>query len=70
MLTSYDKPTEAAAEAIAVEAARLQRLALEHDLPFLAYLLEMVVLEAWREACGDAEASPIGPVSLASVRSG
>jgi hypothetical protein len=49
-----DEAAKQAAEAIAVEASRLQRLALEHDLHFLAYLLEMALLEAWREACGEA----------------
>ena len=50
---SDQKPANDAAEAIAVEASRLQRLALEHRHHFLAYLLEMVVLEAWREASGE-----------------
>lgn len=36
-----------------MEASRLQRLALEHDFHFLAYLLEMALLEAWREASGE-----------------
>jgi len=48
-----DKPGKDVAEAIAVEASRLQRLALEHKHHFLAYLLEMVLLEAWREASGE-----------------
>jgi hypothetical protein len=42
-----------AAEQITIEASRLQSLALAHDHPFLAYLIEMVVLEAWREASGE-----------------
>ncbi|HEX2255490.1 MAG TPA: hypothetical protein VHG92_02100 [Afifellaceae bacterium] len=47
-------PSKDAAQAIAVEASRLQRLALEHKYHFLAYLLEMALLEAWREASGEA----------------
>ena len=39
-----------AAEGIAVEASRLARLANAHEFPLLAYLIDMVVLEAWREA--------------------
>jgi hypothetical protein len=54
-----------AAEAIAVETSRLQRLALEHDLHFLAYLLEMALLEAWREACS--EAPPDGQRAMANL---
>lgn len=50
-----------AAEAIAVEASRLQRLALKHQYQFLAYLLEMVLLEAWREASGETEAAADAP---------
>ncbi|MDQ0327250.1 hypothetical protein J2R99_003119 [Rhodopseudomonas julia] len=38
------------AENIAVEASHWRRRADEANLPFLAYLIEMVVLEAWREA--------------------
>jgi hypothetical protein len=40
----------AAAEHIAVEASRLARMANAHGLSMLAYLIEMAVLEAWREA--------------------
>jgi hypothetical protein len=40
----------AAAEYIAVESSRLSRMADANKFPFLAYLLDMVVLEAWREA--------------------
>jgi hypothetical protein len=58
------------AEAIALEASRLQRLALEHKYHFLAYLLEMVLLEAWREASGESsetlERVDIDPFSLKS----
>lgn len=39
-----------AAEHIAVEAGRLGRIASANSLPLLAYLIDMVVLEAWREA--------------------
>ena len=38
------------AEQIAVEASRLSRMATANNLPMLAYLIEMAVLEAWREA--------------------
>ena len=40
----------AAAEHIAVEASRLAKLASRNDFPLLAYLIDMAVLEAWREA--------------------
>ena len=40
----------AAAEYIAVEASRLARIANANEFPLLAYLIDMVVLEAWREA--------------------
>ena len=39
-----------AAEQIAVEGSRLARLAISNDFPLLAYLIDMAVLEAWREA--------------------
>jgi hypothetical protein len=39
-----------AAEYIAIEASRLARLANANEFPLLAYLIDMVVLEAWREA--------------------
>lgn len=38
------------AEYIAVEASRLARLANANKLDLLAYLIDVVVLEAWREA--------------------
>jgi hypothetical protein len=41
---------EVAAEYIAVEASRLARMARANDFPLLAYLLDIAVLEAWREA--------------------
>ncbi len=39
-----------AAEHIAVEASRLARIAKHNEFQLLAYLIDMVVLEAWREA--------------------
>lgn len=39
-----------AAEHIALEASRLTRIANANDFGLLAYLIDMVVLEAWREA--------------------
>ncbi len=39
-----------AAEHIAVEASRLARMAKHNEFQLLAYLIDMVVLEAWREA--------------------
>jgi hypothetical protein len=44
------EPKAAAAEYIALEASRLARIAGERDLKLLHYLIDMVVLEAWREA--------------------
>jgi hypothetical protein len=41
---------ESAAEYIALEASRLARIANAKEFPLLAYLIDMVVLEAWREA--------------------
>lgn len=40
----------AAAEYIAVQSSRLARMAGSNDFPLLAYLIDMAVLEAWREA--------------------
>jgi hypothetical protein len=48
--SASDKPSTAAAEYIAVSASRLARAASANDFPLLAYLLDMAVLEAWREA--------------------
>ena len=48
----------AAAEHIAVESSRLVRLANEHGFGLLAHLIDMVVLEAWREATESESASP------------
>ncbi|WP_224405486.1 hypothetical protein [Afifella sp. IM 167] len=38
----------------------MRRLADEAELPFLSYLIEMVVLEAWSEATGENAASQTG----------
>ncbi len=43
---------KAAAEYIAIQASRLARMASANDFPLLAYLIDMAVLEAWREANG------------------
>ena len=40
----------AAAEHIAIEASGLARVANANQFGLLAYLIDMVVLEAWREA--------------------
>ena len=46
-----DLPSKvAAAEYLAIEASRLARMASANDFPLLAYLIDMAVLEAWREA--------------------
>jgi hypothetical protein len=50
---------EAAAEYIALEASRLARIANSRQFPLLSYLIDMVVLEAWREA-NDAESTGAG----------
>ena len=47
------------AENIAVEASRLARLAGAHDFALLPYLIDMVLLEAWREASGTAGADGV-----------
>lgn len=47
----------ATAEHIALEASRLARLAKLNDFSLLAYLIDMAVLEAWREA-SEAGAAP------------
>jgi hypothetical protein len=39
-----------AAEYIALEMSRLARMASANDFPLLPYLIDMAVLEAWREA--------------------
>jgi hypothetical protein len=41
---------QGAAEYIAIEAGRLARMANANGLTLLAYLIDMAVLEAWREA--------------------
>lgn len=48
------------AEHIALESSRLVRLANEQRFPFLAHLIDMVVLEAWREA-SEAAGTSRGP---------
>lgn len=48
------------AERIAIEASRLGRLAKVNEFPLLAYLLDMAVLEAWREA-GECPSGPAAP---------
>jgi hypothetical protein len=45
-----DRRKSATAEYIAVEASRLARMANANDFALLAYLIDMAVLEAWREA--------------------
>ena len=54
-----------AAEYIAVEASRLARLANTEGFALLAYLVDMAVLEAWREATEPEPqpepSSPLGP---------
>ncbi len=48
----------AMAEYIAVEMSRLARLADANRFGLLAYLIDMAVLEAWREANGDETGAP------------
>ena len=48
-ISTFDERV-AAAEHIAVEASRLARMAKDKNFELLAYLIEMAVLEAWREA--------------------
>jgi hypothetical protein len=43
---------KAAAEHIAVQASPLVRMANANNFPLLAYLMDLAVLEAWREASG------------------
>jgi len=52
------------AEQIAIEASRLARIANANEFPMLAYLIEMVVLEAWREASGPDEFDQAEPPVL------
>jgi hypothetical protein len=47
---SAEQTKAEAAEYIAVEATRLIRIANQHELGLLAHLMDMAVLEAWREA--------------------
>ena len=48
--TPADPTRASVAESIAVEASRLARMAKLNDFQLLAYLIDMAVLEAWREA--------------------
>jgi hypothetical protein len=53
----------AATELIALDAGRSARMAAAHGMAMLAYILDMAVLEAWREATegdGSADASAAG----------
>lgn len=45
------------AEHIAIEAGRLARMAKVNEFSLLAYLIDMAVLEAWREA-GESREEP------------
>ena len=65
-----DAQAEQTAAEIATEASRLQRLALKHEFQFLGYLLEMVILEAWREASGESTPREDAKREQALVRSG
>lgn len=47
----------AAAEYIAIEMSRLARVASANQFGLLAYLIDMAVLEAWREANEEREQS-------------
>ena len=49
-LPTPDPAKIAAAEYIAVEMSRLARMASANEFPLLPYLIDMAVLEAWREA--------------------
>jgi hypothetical protein len=63
-MTAQEVPAEssktAAAEYIAIEMSRLARMASAHDLRLLAYLIDVAVLEAWREASGPEDAPEDG----------
>ena len=52
-----DSGTENSAEYIAILASQLQRIAVTNGHQFLAYLIDMVVVEAWRLAGPDADNS-------------
>ena len=59
-MSSEPPPSKSAsAEYIAIEASRLARMASANDFALLAYLIEMAVLEAWREA-NESERGPHG----------
>jgi hypothetical protein len=60
---NQESPSKAAAaEYIAVQMSRLARMANANEFALLAYLIDMAVLEAWREASeprgGPGEAGP------------
>ena len=71
ILTKKTAPSTrpAAAEHIAVEASRLARMAKLNDFPLLAYLIDMAVLEAWREA-DECEPKPAGASDLHQATGG
>lgn len=61
-------PTRAEmAERLAIDASRLARIAKANDFPLIAYLIDMAVLEAWREADESAESAA---VNLQAVEKG
>jgi hypothetical protein len=59
MSSDHPPSRSASAEYIAIEASRLARMATANEFPLLAYLIEMAVLEAWREA-NEPERGPPG----------
>jgi hypothetical protein len=60
----------AAAEHIALDASRLARIANANNFPLLAYLIDMVVLEAWREASESDADSPTRDETLLGANGG
>jgi uncharacterized iron-regulated protein len=56
------------AEYIAVLASQLQRIAETNGHEFLAYLIDMVVVEAWRIAGPDADHPDKKPMALAASK--
>ncbi|MBA3516854.1 MAG: hypothetical protein H0T75_04255 [Rhizobiales bacterium] len=55
-----------AAEYIAIEMSRLARMACANGFPLLAYLIDMAVLEAWREANEPNRHQAAGAATLAN----
>ena len=55
VIDSNNDPAQDSAEYIAVLASQLRRIAETNGHEFLAYLIDMVVLEAWRIAGPDAD---------------